>query len=295
MDEEERQQPSGLSNYCYIPLVTTLLLLDSLLGVSIPPSLSLHFTIMMLVQLPAMDSVQGLSLADSLPSLSSLPGPFTVISHLAKPSVLLTLLATLVILSSIRAAFLFMRLPQQKGSVSLVQSVVVETDKVVADMISTGPSCTSGVVKGKQAEKPTIAVPASAAATMTTMDKKTTSWFWNLLKWDSLPALPTSVRNRINGVSMSETEPSWQPQQRGRRPGPAFEHPCTFDMIFAYRVISYQLSYDIVPALYQSDVPVSMAKMIMSRHVRLLSHLLIPIPSVLHNHFEKVKPYTDHI
>ena len=31
---------------------------------------------------------------------------------------------------------------------------------------------------------------------------------------------------------MSETERSWQPQpQRGRRPGPAFDHPCTFDMI----------------------------------------------------------------
>jgi len=46
---------------------------------------------------------------------------------------------------------------------------------------------------------------------------------------------------------MSETERSWQPQQqRGRRPGPAFDHP--------------------LPALYQSDVPVSMAKMIMSRH-----------------------------
>jgi hypothetical protein len=91
----------------------------------------------MLVQLPAMGGVQGLSLADSLPSLSSIPGPFTLISHLAKPSVLLTFLATLIILFSIRAALLLMRLPQQKGSVSLVQSVVAKTDKVVADMIST--------------------------------------------------------------------------------------------------------------------------------------------------------------
>ena len=111
----------------------------------------------------------------------------------------------------------------------MVQSVVVETDKVVADMISTGSSPTSSVANGKEPEKPTIAAPAT-----TTTDKKTTSWFWALLKWDSLPALPTSVRNRINGVSMSETERSWQPQQqRGRRPGPAFDHPCTFDMISA--------------------------------------------------------------
>ena len=226
---EERQKPSGL--YCYdIPLVTTFIPLR-LFPRALPPSHhpSLRFTIMMLVQLPAMDGVQGLSLVDSLPSLSSLPGPFTVISLLTKPSVLLTFLATLVILSSMRAALLLMRLPQQKGSVSLVQSVVVETDKVVAEMISSGPSTTSSVVKGKQPEKPTIAAPASPTSTS---DKKTTSWFWALLKWDSLPALPTSVRNRINRVSMSETERNWQPQQqRGRRPGPAFDHPCTFYMI----------------------------------------------------------------
>jgi hypothetical protein len=230
---------------------------------------------MMLVQLPAMDSVQGLSLVDSLPSLSSLPGPFTIISHLTKPSVLLTLLATLVILSSMRAALLFMRLPQQKGSISIVQSVVVETDKVVADMISTGASPNSSVVKGKQLEKSTIAAAAPATMTTTTSDKKTTSWFWALLKWDSLPALPTSVRNRIIGVSMSETDRSWQPQQQRGRPGPAFEHPCKFDMILN-RVIHLQLSYLIVPALYQSDVPVSMAKMIMSRHVRHFFVYLVP-------------------
>ena len=179
-----------------------------------------------------MDSVQGLSLVDSLPSLLSFPGPFTVISHLTKPGVLLTFLATLVILSSLRAALLFMRLPQQKGSVSIVQSVVVETDKVVADMISTGASPIPSVANGKQSEKPTIeAAPATTTTTTTTTDKKTTSWFWGLIKWDSLPALPTSVRNRINGASMSETERSWQPQQqRGRRPGPAFDHPCAYDM-----------------------------------------------------------------
>jgi len=190
------------------------------------PSLR-RITIMMLVQLPAMDTVQGLSLTDSLPSLSSLSGPLTILSHLAKPSVLLTLLASLVILSSIRAALLFMRpLPQQKGSISLVQSVVLATDKVVVGgVISSGPSPTSSAVKGKQPEKSTIVVPS------TTADKKTISWCWGLLKWDSLPGLPTNVRNRINGVSMSEEERGWQLQQRGRRPGPAFEHPRTFDII----------------------------------------------------------------
>ena len=191
---------------------------------------------MMLLQLPAMDSVQGLSLADSLSSLFSLPGPFTIISHLAKPSVLLTFLATVVILSSIRAALLFVRpLPQQKGSVSLVQSVFVETDKVVVDVMNAGPSPTSIAVKGKK--KPAIAAPP----TMT--DKKTTSWCWGLLKWDSLPPLPVSVANTINGASMSETERSWQLQQRGRRPGPAFDHPCTFDVISASFIFILSLSY----------------------------------------------------
>ena len=127
-------------------------------------------------------------------------------------------------------------LPQQKGSVSFVQSVV-ETDKVVADMISSGTSPTSSAVKGEQLEKPRIATPATTAT-----DKKTTAWFWALLKWDSLPALPT-IRNRINGVSMSETDRSWQlQQQRGRRPGPAFDHPCTFDIIPA-QIVSYIFIY----------------------------------------------------
>lgn len=93
---------------------------------------------------------------------------------------------------------------------------------MVGGAINSGPSSTSGTVKGKQSEKPTIVVPPTA------MDKKTTSWCWGLLKWDSLPALPT--RNRMTGLSMLETERSWQlQQQRGRRLGPAFEHPSTFD------------------------------------------------------------------
>ena len=144
-----------------------------------------------------------------------------------------------------RAALLFMRLPQQKGSVSIVQSVVEETDKVVAGMISSGASPTSSVVKGKQSEKSTIAAAAPAtSSTSSTSDKKTTSWFWPLLKWDSLPALPTSVRNRINGMSMSETDRSWQTQeQRERRPGPTFEHPCEFDLIpGSCHIFSYLMS-----------------------------------------------------
>jgi len=95
--------------------------------------------------------------------------------------------------------------------------------------------------------------------------RPTSSWLWGLVKWDQLPAFPLeapSVQNSNVGqgasVGMSEKR-GWfhvpQPQQAAtrrppvvsiRRPGPAFDRP--------------------LPAVYQSDMPVSMAKMIMSRH-----------------------------
>lgn len=178
----------------------------------------------MLVKFASMDAVQGLSLTDSLPSWSSFSGPFAIFSwHLSKPSVLLIFLASLVIVSSIRAALLFIApLSQQKGSLQSV--VVVKPVRMVDSTISCEPSPTSSAAKGKQAKKPTIVVPP------TTVEKRTTSWCWGLLKWDSLPALPAS-RNGINDRSMSETERGWQVQQPGRRTGPIFDHPSTFDII----------------------------------------------------------------
>jgi len=78
-----------------------------------------------------------------------------------------------------------------------------------------------------------------------------TSWGWSLFTWDSLPTLPISFKVDENnmkgrGVGLAAQPPPSQPWQRGRRSGPAFEQP--------------------LPAMYQTDVPVSMAKMIMSRH-----------------------------
>ncbi|KAF8159320.1 hypothetical protein B0H34DRAFT_842015 [Crassisporium funariophilum] len=202
---------------------------------------------MMLVQVPSMDAVNGLSIVDSLPSFSSFADSFSIFSHLSKPSLFLTILASLVILSSIRAALLFMRplSSQQKGTVSLVQSGVEKSDAAIPST-SASTSASTGE-KGKQT------VIISAKTTMEVSQKKTTSWCWGLLKWDSLPALPTMggrmngrSHNRSGAMCMSETERGWQPQQQGRRSGPAFDHP--------------------LPTLYQSEVPVSMAKMIMSRH-----------------------------
>ncbi|KAJ2919742.1 hypothetical protein MD484_g631, partial [Candolleomyces efflorescens] len=139
-------------------------------------------------------------------------------------------------------------------------------------------------VKGRKAQQDTktFSSPAASSSSPSSSEKfnnaapraqmeqrPTSSWLWGLIKWDTLPAFPlapslhhTHVSAGIGrgvGVGMSEKQ-GWllqpQPQQAAlqrpvlttRRPGgPAFERP--------------------LPTLYQSEVPVSMAKMIMSRHV----------------------------
>ncbi|CAA7265237.1 unnamed protein product [Cyclocybe aegerita] len=199
---------------------------------------------MMLVQLPAMDTVPGL---DSLPVLT-LPSR---LHALATPSIWLTLLVTLVILSSVRAALLFLRRPSpavRKGGVSFIPGVGVVQ---VQQLDSKAPITTTA------SSSATSTVPSSGSSTTEKQqeEKKTVSWYWGLVKWDSLP-LPSFPRARTgapSSPSMSEAgRGRWgSPQQyqhisQGRRPGPAFETP--------------------LPALYQSEVPVSMAKMIMSRH-----------------------------
>jgi len=183
-----------------------------------PSSPSSPTTKMMLVHLPAMDNVRGLS--DSLPSFS-LPARLASFSHqLSNPSIWLTFLASLVILSSIRAAVLYLRPPPSKAhkiGVSIIPGVgVVQAHQVIASgTVNKGSVNGSLVVQEKREEK------------------QISSMLWGLVKWDSLPALP-----RGQGVSMSETERGrWQsqPQQRplkpqrlpGRRPGPAFDHPST--------------------------------------------------------------------
>ncbi|KXN81204.1 hypothetical protein AN958_05785 [Leucoagaricus sp. SymC.cos] len=78
------------------------------------------------------------------------------------------------------------------------------------------------------------------------------SWGLGFFTWENLPTLPVSLEvneNDMKGRGVGFVAPqrppaqSWQP---GRRSGPAFERP--------------------VPTMYQTDVPMSMAKMIMSRH-----------------------------
>lgn len=127
-------------------------------------------------------------------------------------STLLSLLASLVLLAFIRAAFLFMRSQPSP--------------------LKPGP--------GPQEDQKLRSRPQS-------------SFGWGLITWDSLPAPPLSlaaasaliIGNGVGmGVGVATGKSSWQHQNRV--PGPTFEHP--------------------TPGLYQTDVPVSMAKMIMSRH-----------------------------
>ncbi|KAF7762093.1 hypothetical protein Agabi119p4_8686 [Agaricus bisporus var. burnettii] len=76
-----------------------------------------------------------------------------------------------------------------------------------------------------------------------------TSRGWACFKWDNLPTLPVSLKlneNDMKGQGVGFVAQQRSAAQPWRRTGPAFESP--------------------LPAMYQTDVPVSMAKMIMSRH-----------------------------
>ncbi|KAF5350472.1 hypothetical protein D9756_008629 [Leucocoprinus leucothites] len=90
-------------------------------------------------------------------------------------------------------------------------------------------------------------------SSQSSQSSSSSSWGLGFLRWESLPTLPLSLKLNENdmkgrGVGFASTSqpPAAQSWQPGRRSGPAFEHP--------------------LPAMYQSEEPVSMAKMIMSRH-----------------------------
>ena len=172
---------------------------------------------MLLVQLPAMDNVPGLALVDRLPPFHLAARLRSFSSPLANPSLWLTILATLVILSTIRAALLFFRstpLSSQKVGVTLIPGVgVVQVEK------GAGQSCTSrrsnSVTQDKREEK------------------RMSSALWGLIRWDSLPALPLPRRNvgasdseRGRWTSHGQQEGLRIPLPQGKRFGPAFEQPC---------------------------------------------------------------------
>lgn len=153
-------------------------------------------------------------------------------------SILLSLLAAVFVLAVIRAALLFLRsrtsLSQKKQKLVVTQHQSVEREA----LRSSSPSPSRG---------------------------------WGCFRWDNLPTLPVSLKLNENdmkgqGVGFAPpTPPERSAAQPWRRAGPAFESPrmsCGYPnrFLFSNAVLS-------VAAMYQTDVPVSMAKMIMSRHV----------------------------
>ncbi|KIM39642.1 hypothetical protein M413DRAFT_194458 [Hebeloma cylindrosporum] len=245
---------------------------------------------MMLVQLPAMDAVP----VPALPALPSWPSFLSSSGPLPKPSLcvwLLLLVASLVILSTIRAAFLYIRPPRStstggKLGISIVR-VASENERKVssgltAATIESVPS-PSALVETKTSVSSTVQ-EKSSKSTITSSpkeaEKKVSSWLFGLVKWETLPALPTfpSLRqtNR-NTLSISQTErggwltspPPHQQQHHMRQSSRRFNHPRMSKLSLV--VCKSELFYFIAPSpAYSSDAPpgppVSMAKMIMSRH-----------------------------
>lgn len=163
---------------------------------------------------------------------------FPVSTHTA---ILLSFLASLFLLAVIRAALHFLR---SRTSSSLEKQTLIQEQPKSIEQTSSSSSSPS-------------------------------PWGWSLFTWDSIPTLPISfkvgennMKGRGVGLVASQPPPS-QPWPRGRRSGPAFEQPrmslCLSDLLLLLLITMF---YHPVPAMYQTEVPVSMAKMIMSRHVR---------------------------
>lgn len=144
---------------------------------------------MMLLHLHAVDDVQGLALvADDVAG----------VVHYLRPSLFLTLLVTLVVLSSIRAAVLFMRAPKS-NKVVLVRQVKQESEKHA--LAEKSPSTSTA----PQTSSATTPAPGLQAADR--QRAPMVSWLWGLVKWDRLPPLPVDRAE----ATMSQTERGWQP------------------------------------------------------------------------------------
>lgn len=156
---------------------------------------------------------------DAVPGLPSFGLATRLRSFRVAPSIWLTILATLVILSTIRAALLFFRSTpsSQKVGVTLIPGVgVVQVEKGVR---TNHGSLDNGLVMQEKRE-----------------EKKMSSAFWGLVRWDGLPSLPLPRRD-VGALSVSETERGrWTAHSQqeglriqlshGKRPGPAFDRPC---------------------------------------------------------------------
>jgi hypothetical protein len=192
---------------------------------------------------------------NSMSTISSIRFPsFDAVTFPSYTSILLSLLASLVLVSFIRAAALCLRgniskRPQQQ------QSTTTQTEV-------------------KSAPSPQIA------------ERRRSTWSWSLPKWDSLSAVKFSLPVSLDalekesfgkGVGLQrqrreeKRKDIWQPPRlRRNAAGPAFQTPRQSSPLLSMQhPRSYSLIF-VVPAIYQAE-PVSMAKIIMSRHVSPLS------------------------
>ncbi|TFK31552.1 hypothetical protein BDQ12DRAFT_729459 [Crucibulum laeve] len=147
-------------------------------------------------------------------------------------SILLSLLASVVLLAAIRAAVIYLR-PQGPAHEQHSEKLILAQEQ--------GHHPLKGSEGGN-----------------TGSERPTSSWGWGFLTWESLPALPVSLTMSEHGAKgrgvglgagsmlAKQQQQTQNMQQQWQRRGPAFERP--------------------LPALYQTEVPASMAKMIMSRH-----------------------------
>ncbi|KAF6746010.1 hypothetical protein DFP72DRAFT_1050974 [Ephemerocybe angulata] len=183
----------------------------------------------------------SLSMTDVDLTLSALPSSSTI---------LLSMVAVFVLLSFVRALFIGLR-----EHLAFVRTRKANNNTSFVSVSTTAPAPSSTTSTSSPSEK------ASTGTAAVAPPRPRSSWLWGLVKWDTLPAFPVDVTTAASprahlaigsgaGV-MGEKWPQMQ-QANARRapvvrgPGPAFERP--------------------LPTLYQSDMPVSMAKMIMSRH-----------------------------
>lgn len=234
---------------------------------------------MMLTELPAMDAV---SVAVSVPTVPTFNLGFA--HFLVRPSTWLILLVSLVLISTIRAAFLLLRphtWTQGRKGVSFVNIVKIESSITPVGTSST----TSTTSQGRK--------ETSISSTTTGERTKTSSWLWGLVQWDTLPAVPLRSDRPSWQTPPSPARQMQETQPQPRRPSsPPFDPPlnrtlfvliCLFFLGFSVGCGPLRLPHIVhhsachrtcqtanitftEPALYNTKVPLSMAKIIMSRH-----------------------------
>ncbi|KAJ3508898.1 hypothetical protein NMY22_g16472 [Coprinellus aureogranulatus] len=193
----------------------------------------------MLLKVPRLPSPPKMHMPHIMPSISDVD--LTLSSLPSSSTILASIIALFVLLSFVRALTIGLRehLAFVRGRKAQLSS-------------SSGSAASSSSVGGV-AEKKDQRLQASASST-------TSSWLWGLVKaFPPSPSSPAPPRLTLNEKQqqpwpqMQQTQaPRVNTHTASRKPGgPAYERP--------------------LPTLYQSEMPVSMAKMIMSRHVSCLS------------------------